>query len=154
MSTLLYSKWIANKDLLYRPGNSSQCYASLDGRGVWWRMDTCICMAESLQCSRETTPILLISYVFVLVAQSCPTLCDPTGCSSPGSSVHGLFQAIILEWVAISFTRGSSQPRNQTQVSCIAGRFSFILILDGIALAAHGKMPLRPKNSKNQKGKT
>ena len=44
-------------------------------------------------------------------AQSCPTLCDPMDCSLPGSSVHGIFQARILEWVAISISRGSSQPR-------------------------------------------
>ena len=43
-------------------------------------------------------------------------------CSLPGSSVHGIFQARILEWVAISFSRGSSQPRDRTQVSCIVGR--------------------------------
>ena len=49
-------------------------------------------------------------------AQSCPTLCDPMGCSPPGSSVQGISQARILEWVAISFSRGSSQPRDQTQV--------------------------------------
>ena len=54
------------------------------------------------------------------VAQSCPTLCDPMDCSLPCSSVHGIFQAGILEWGAISFFRGSSWPRNQTQVSCIA----------------------------------
>ena len=56
------------------------------------------------------------------VAQSCLTLCDLMDCSSPGSSVHGILQARILEWVAISFSRGSSQPRDWTQVSCIAGR--------------------------------
>ena len=56
------------------------------------------------------------------VAQSCPTLCDPVDCSLPGSSVHGILQARILEWVAISFSRGSSWPRDQTQVSCIGGR--------------------------------
>ena len=55
------------------------------------------------------------------VAQSCPTLCNPMDCSLPGSSVHGIFQAIILEWVAISFSRGSSQPRDQTWVSCTVG---------------------------------
>ena len=54
------------------------------------------------------------------VAQSCPTLCDPVDCSPPGSFVHGILQARILEWVAIPFSRGSSQPRDQTQVSCIA----------------------------------
>ena len=55
------------------------------------------------------------------VAQSCPTLCDPMDCSPPGSFVHGILQARILEWVAISFSRGSSQPRDQTRVSHIAG---------------------------------
>ena len=54
--------------------------------------------------------------------QSCPTLCDPTGCSQPGSSVHGILQKRILECVVISFSRGSSWPRDQIQVSHIAGR--------------------------------
>ena len=49
--------------------------------------------------------------VSVLVAQSCLTLCNPTDSSPPGSSVHGILQARILEWVTISFSRGSSQPR-------------------------------------------
>ena len=56
------------------------------------------------------------------VAQSCPTLCDSMDCSLPGSSIHGIFQARILEWIAISFSRGTSWPRNWTQVSCIVGR--------------------------------
>ena len=56
----------------------------------------------------------------VLVAQSCPTLCGPMDCSLPGSSVHGILQARILEWIAISFSRGFSQPRDQTQVSYIS----------------------------------
>ena len=60
------------------------------------------------------------------VAQSCLTLCDPVDCSPPGSSVHGILQASVLEWVAISFSRGSSQPRDRTRVSCIADR-CFIL---------------------------
>ena len=49
-------------------------------------------------------------------------LCDPMDCSLPGSSVHGIFQARVLEWVAISFSRGSSSPRDQTQVSHSVGR--------------------------------
>ena len=54
------------------------------------------------------------------------TLCNPVDCSPPGSSVHGILQARILEWVAISFSRGSSRPRDQTWVSCIGGRrFNF-----------------------------
>ena len=56
------------------------------------------------------------------VAQSCLTLCDPMDCSLPGSSVHGIFQARELEWVAISFSRGSSWLRYRTQVSRIVGR--------------------------------
>ena len=55
------------------------------------------------------------------VAQSCPTL-RPVDCSPPGSSVHGILQARILEWVAISFSRGSSQPRDRSWVTHIAGR--------------------------------
>ena len=52
-------------------------------------------------------------------AQSCPTLCNPLDCSPPGSSVHGVSQARIQEWVAISSSRGSSQPRDQTCISCL-----------------------------------
>ena len=59
----------------------------------------------------------------MLVTQSCPTLCDPMDCSPPGSSVRGILQARILEWVAISFSRGSPQPRDRTWVSHTAGRF-------------------------------
>jgi len=62
-------------------------------------------------------------YESVLVTQSYPSLCDPMDYSLPGSSVHVIFQARILEWVAIPFSRGSSQLRDQTQVSCIAGGF-------------------------------
>ena len=56
-------------------------------------------------------------------AQSCQTLCDPMDHSPPGSSVRGIFQARILEWVAIPFSRGSFQPRDQICVSYIAGQF-------------------------------
>ena len=55
------------------------------------------------------------------VAQSCPTLCDPVDC------VHGIFQARVLEWVAISFSRGSSRPRDQTPVSRIVGEHFYRL---------------------------
>ena len=59
----------------------------------------------------------------VLVTQSCLILCNPMDCSPSGSSVRGILQAKILEQVAIPFSRGSSQPRDQTQVSHTAGRF-------------------------------
>ena len=56
------------------------------------------------------------------VAQSCLADCDPMDCSLPGSYIHEIFQARELEWVAIAFSRGSSRPRDRTQVFCIAGR--------------------------------
>ena len=61
--------------------------------------------------------------VCVLVAQSCPTLCNPKDRRPPGSSVYGILQARILEWVAFPFSRGSSQPRDRTWDSHIVGRF-------------------------------
>ena len=66
-------------------------------------------------------------YVCVLVAQLCLTLCDPTNCSLPGFSVHGILQARILEWTAIPFSRGTSQHKYQTLVSYLVGRFFTIL---------------------------
>ena len=66
-------------------------------------------MAQAFQC------------VCVLSPQSCPVLCDPTDCSPPGSSAHGILQARILEWVASSSSRGSSWTRDWTHVSCISG---------------------------------
>ena len=70
--------------------------------------------------------ILLLLIYKSEVAQLCPTLCHPMDCSPPGSSVHGILQARVLEWVAISSSRGTFQPRDRTQVSCVAGRrFTF-----------------------------
>ena len=80
----------------------------------------------------DATLILYSSGLFiqtnvkVLAIQLCLTLCDSTDCSPPGSSVHGTLQARIQEWIAIPFSRGSSLPRDQTQVSSIAGRFSMV----------------------------
>ena len=76
---------------------------------------------------RDSRDLLLRCYVRmkvkVLVAHLYLAPCDPMDCSPPGFSVHGILQARILERVAVSFSRGSSQPRDQTRVSCIAGRF-------------------------------
>ena len=60
-----------------------------------------------------------IKYKICICAQSHPTLWDPMDCSLPGSSSYGISQARIMEWVAISFSRGSSLPRDQTHISCI-----------------------------------
>ena len=74
------------------------------------------------------------------VTQSCPTLCNPMDCSLPGFSVHGIFQARVLERVAISFSRGSSWPRNQTHVSCVGGRcFTFWATRE----ALHGEVKVK-----------
>ena len=72
----------------------------------------------------EKNKLLLAVYIMkVLVAQLCPVLRYPMDCSLPGSSVHGIVQARILEWVAIPFSRGSSWSRDWTWIPCIAGRF-------------------------------
>ena len=96
--------------------------------------------------------------VKVLVAQS---LCNPVDCSTPDSSVHGISQARILEWVAIPFSRGSSWARDWTQVSCTACRFFTLWAtnLTGI-LIKKGKLRYRDRcaqredSVKTQKGKT
>ena len=75
--------------------------------------------------------------VKVLVIQSCPTLCDPTDCSLPSSSVHGILQARILEWVAIPFSRGSCRPRDWTWDSCFAGRFFTIWATSSVQSLCH-----------------
>ena len=67
---------------------------------------------------RNTIPEIFYLERYVKVAQSCPTLCNPMD-----YTVHGIFEARILEWVAFAFSRGSFQPRDSTRVSYIAGRF-------------------------------
>ena len=73
-------------------------------------------------CYKEVLCSISLSLSLSLVAKSCPTLASTWDCSPPSSSVHGILQARILEWVAISFSRGSSQPRDRTRVSYTAGR--------------------------------
>ena len=65
-------------------------------------------------------------YIYAVCAQSCSTLCDPMDCR-----LHGILQARILEWVAISSSKGSSQPRDQAQVSHVAGGFFYHLSHQG-----------------------
>ena len=72
--------------------------------------------------TRESKKYMLAPKEHVLVTQSYLTLCNPMDSSPPSSSVHRILQARILGWVALPFSRGSSQPRHQTWVSCIAGR--------------------------------
>ena len=109
--------------------------------GVVWKMVKRVKIEENeaiyFQCIKSFLCILslwsfgslclfLITYVLlseVLVAQLCPTLCDPMDCGLPGSSDHGILQARIQELVSISFSRGSSWSTFKTWVSCITGKF-------------------------------
>ena len=88
------------------------------------------------------------------VAQLCLTLCDPTDCSLPGTSVPGIFQAIVLEWIAISFSRGSSQPRDRTQVSHIVDRrftlwASQLFALGGHIIGVSASISVPPMNTQD-----
>ena len=90
-------------------------------------------------------------HVCVLVPQSYLTVYNLMDCSPPGSSVHGILQARILEWVAISFSRGSSQPRDRTQFSCTAVRFFTIWATREALVYIHitNKCSCEKKNHRN-----
>ena len=101
---------------------------SLPGSSVHGILQGRILAVPFSRSSQPRSPILQVDSLtaeppgkWSEVAQSCPTLCDPMDYSLPDSPVHGIFQARILEWVAISFSR-SSQPRDWTPVSRIVGR--------------------------------
>ena len=87
----------------------------ISDRRAWW--------ATVRRVAKSWTWLKQLKWSEVLVLQLSPTLCDPMDCSQAGSSVHGIFQARILEWVAISFSRGSSWPRDWTQVPWTISRF-------------------------------
>ena len=95
--------------LLMRPGDPQDKAQNLSLFRILIRFRTTFSMESESESESEVT-------------QSCPTLCDPVAHSLQGFSVHGIFQARVLEWVAIFFSRGFSWPRDQSQDSCIAGR--------------------------------
>ena len=81
------------------------------------------CIQSLIQCPTNSTlipPELITLFSSCLYAQSCPTLCNRMDYSPPHSSIHGIFQARMLEWVAISYSRESSRPRDQTRASCFS----------------------------------
>ena len=90
------------------PGKNNTVFAHCHS---WWFVYTFVCLQ-------------LGACVCVLIAQSCPALCDPIDCSPPDSSFRGIHQARILEWVALPSSRGPSWPRDWTWVSLIVGRLS------------------------------
>ena len=81
----------------------------------WW-----VVLQKGLITNRSLVQPRLVTCCVWWVTQSCPTLCNPMDYNLPCSSVHGIFQARILEWVAISSPRGSSRPRDPTHVPCIS----------------------------------
>ena len=107
-------KWQPTPAPVFLPGKF-QGQRNLANPSAWGHRDSDTIEQLSTQKAKAQ---LLVSEV----AQSCLTLCDPGDCTPPGSSIHGILQARTLEWVAISFSRGSSRSRDQTQVSRIAGR--------------------------------
>ena len=112
---------LGGHEISYGSAFSLHVQHSAGYRGLWMLPDTSNLLPTwtvSLELGR-----MVQAEVKVLVTQSCPTLCGPTDCSLPGSSVHGIFWAKILKWVASPSSRGSSWPRDQNWVSWIAGRF-------------------------------
>ena len=100
------------------------------------RVDDLPCPAQAGACKKESE-----------VTQSHPNLCNPMDCSLPDSSVHGILQARILEWVAISFSRGSSQPRDGNWVSCTAGGFFTVWAPRGLQTPCQGAVHAVQKSS-------
>ena len=94
--------------------NPAQCTKKF--RGKHWKTITIGLCVQQMEKACYFCVQLVISML-------CPTLCDPMDYSPPGSSVHGIFQARRLEWVAIPFSRGSFRPGDQIQFSCSAGGF-------------------------------
>ena len=102
--------------LTYQPDEQNKAkQSSLDKHLYPWlqHLKRCLCFSSpQLPFPSGTTVSLNNILIVVLVTQLCLTLCDPMDCSSPDSSVHGILQVTILEWVAIPFSRRSSQPRD------------------------------------------
>ena len=94
-------------------------------RGVLWSWPSAIWVRASVV---DSVILCGLFCVHAKLPQSCLklSLCDPTGCSPPGSSAHRISQARTLDWVAIFFPRGSSRPRDRTLVSCIGGQFLYL----------------------------
>ena len=129
---LLWTCWSATFWVLYFR-NLEGIYPWLVGYSLWWQ-NTKLCwkprFLREVVFQAIDLSLAQIKLLFQLCVRSVPQLCltlwDPMDCSPPGSSVHGILQARTLEWVAMPFSRGSSQPRDQTHVSCISwitGRF-------------------------------
>ena len=122
-----YKKCRVNKDLMYSTWISAQCYVAVWMGGGLGENEYVHVSLSPFTSSPETIAALLMGYVCsARKLQPFPTLCDPMDCSPPSSSVHGILQARIREWVAVPSSRESSWLRDQTYLSCgscMAGRF-------------------------------
>ena len=107
------------------PGENTSCVVPCVRVCVHACVRVCVCVRVRVcvhLCARLRMRARVRACACVWVTQSCLTLCGYMDCSPPGSSVLGVLQARILEWVAMPFFRGSSQFRDRTQLSCSAGR--------------------------------
>ena len=106
------------------------CLENAMDRETWWATIHGVLKSQTLLNTHTHThththigvATIIALYTWQQVAQSCPTLYDSVDCSPPSSSIHRVLQARIPEWVAVSFSRGSSRPRDRIQVSHIEGR--------------------------------
>ena len=98
---------------------------------TWWQKRWLLSDGCGVKCIPNRGPLdkwlpsLPYTCLHAKLLQSCLTLCDPMHCSPPGSSVHRILQARILEWVATPSSKGSSHPRAQTRSSCIGREFLY-----------------------------
>ena len=140
--TLLSSKWVTIRDLLYRAQETQLNVLCKPGWEQSLGENGYMYMYGRVPSLSTWNYHSVVNQLCVLVAHLCPILWDPKDCSPPSSSVHGILQARILEWLAIPFSRESSWPRDWTWVFCIAGRFFFTVWTTREAL------PHRPHNAK------
>ena len=118
-------KWVwGSFEGYYNFWNTGDCYITLK---ILNTMESHMLKSECMACRLYLNKCIMENTMCVwcmLVTQPCPTLCDPSDCSPLGSYIHGFLQATILKQVAISFSRGYSQPRDLTQVSHTARRLT------------------------------
>ena len=111
--------WKFFSDFLLKSFQQSLCLGVYTLASFWERLRV---LLDENTCTSWFVCMCCVFLCICQLSRSVVSDCGPMNCSLPDFSVHGIFQARVLEWVAISFSRGSSQPRDQTRVSCTAGR--------------------------------
>ena len=113
-----------------------------------------LCQAKNVLMNYPSFPFLGFWFVALLVTKLCLTLCDPMDFSPPASSVHGILQARILQWVAMPFSRGSSWPRDWTHVFCIGRWVLYHWAICCVHSLRPGTLAISHNWPKNQQGTT